>query len=146
MGKISEKDTRLTNKNREDISPKEASVQFMLAEYNRITEQEIYHRKTGESRVKLYLTLASLVGAGLVAFRQATDIQNPVALREFYCVSFIALLFVSLIGIIVFKLLLERWRVTVIYLRKLTRIRKWFADLDPNLNSGLVYPTDETKP
>jgi hypothetical protein len=146
MDKISEQDSRLISKKRAKISPTEASVQFMLTEYNRITEVEIYNRNTGESRVKLYLTLVSLVGAGLVALRQATDIQKTVASQEFYCVSFIALFFVSLVGIIVLKLLLERWRLTVIYLRKLARIRRWFTELDPTLHGGLAYSTDETKP
>ena len=44
------------------------------------------------------------------------------------------------------KLFVFRWQLTVIYLRKIARIRKWFLNLDTALQNGLIYNTDETKP
>lgn len=67
-------------------------------------------------------------------------------MQTFYIISAFGLLFSSIFGIITFRLLLERWRLTVIYLRKLARIRRWFLVRDPSLNEGLVYPADETYP
>lgn len=126
--------------------PKESSIQFMLAEFGRIQAGELYNRSSGETRVNLYITFVSLTGASIVTLRQLTDVHDLIALQTFYFVALIALLFVSLIGTITFRLLLERWRLTIIYLRKLARIRRWFVTHDLALRGNLVYPTDETYP
>lgn len=129
-----------------ETEPRESSVQFMLAEFGRIQAGELYNRSSGETRVNLYITFVSLTGASIVALRQLTDVHDLIALQTFYFVALIALLFISLIGTITFRLLLERWRLTVIYLRKLARIRRWFVAHDLSLHGNLVYPTDETYP
>jgi hypothetical protein len=118
----------------------ESSVQFMLAEFNRIQAGELYNRSKGDERVSSYITLISLVGGGIVALQQLVNQQ------EFYFIAFIGSTFVSLIGTVAFRMLLERWRLTVIYLRKLARIRGWFVRQDPTLRGNLAYTTDETYP
>lgn len=129
-----------------DSPVKESSIKFMLAEFKRIQVGEIYNRSSGESRVTLYITLLSLISAGLVALLKLTDLKDPTSVKSFYFISFIALLLASLVGTVSFKLLLERWRLTVIYLRKLARIRRWFLTKDQSLGRSLVYATDEAYP
>ena len=130
----------------ERISIATSSAQFLLTEFTRIQEGESYNRSSGELRVNLYLTLVSLAGASLVGLWKLVDRQSLASLREFYLSAFIILSFVSLIGMIVFKLLLQRWRLTIVYLRKLARIRRWFTEQDPSLLDHLVYSTDDTEP
>lgn len=132
--------------NRDELQAKESSAQFMLAEFDRIQAGEIHNRSSGDSRVNLHIMLLSLIGGGIIALRQATNFQDPLAVQTFYLISAFALLFSSAFGIITFRLLLERWRLTVIYLRKLARIRRWFLARDPSLSESLVYPPDETYP
>lgn len=136
----------MSTNNGDNLQPKEGSVQFMLAEFSRIQAGEIHNRSSGDSRVNLYITLLSLIGGGIIALRQTTNFQDPHAMQLFSGISAFALLFSSVFGLVTFRLLLERWRLTVIYLRKLARIRRWFLARDPSLSEGLVYPTDETYP
>jgi len=132
--------------NKDGSQIKDSSVQFMLAEFGRIQAGEIHNRSNGDSRVNLHVTLLSLLGGGIVALHQTTDFAKPGEVRSFSFISAFALFFMSILGIIIFRLLLERWRLTVIYLRKLARIRKWFLAKDPSLEPSLVYPTDESYP
>jgi len=118
----------------------------MLAEFGRIQAGEIYDRTSGETRVNLYITLVSFTGASIVAFRQLTNTQDPSSVHAFYFIATGASLFISLLGTITFRLLLERWHLTIIYLRKLARIRRWFATHDQSLHGNLAYTTDETFP
>lgn len=123
--------------------PKESSVQFMLAEFNRIQSGESYNRSNGDTRVNLYLTLLSITIGSLITLWQLTDKQNFSAVQFFYAATSIFLIFVSMIGIIVFRLLLERWKLSIIYLKKLARIRRWFLQQDISIKDFLVYTTDE---
>ena len=109
----------VSSNNEDELQAKESSVEFMLAEFNRIQAGEIHNRGSGDSRVNFHITLLSLIGGGIIALRQATNFQDPLAVQTFYLISAFALLFSSAFGIIIFRLLLERWRLTVIYLRKL---------------------------
>ena len=140
------KQTLENSSNKLELSAKSSSVQFMLAEFGRIQAGEIYNRNNGETRVNLYLTLLSFVGASIVALWQLTAPKDFSSLQTFLSIGFIAFLFVSLIGTITFRLLIERWHLTVIYLRKLARIRRWFLAQDIALENNLVYTTDETYP
>jgi hypothetical protein len=124
----------------------ESSIQFMLAEFSRIQEIESYNRSTGETRVNLYITLVSLISGFLVALRELTDPQDILALRSFFFIGFLASGFMSLIGIVSFQLLIERWKLSIIYLRKLARIRRWFVKQDTPLQNDLVYSANERSP
>jgi hypothetical protein len=118
----------------------------MIAEFNRIREGELYNRRSGETRVNLYITLLSLTIAGLVGLWELAAPQDALAVRAFSFIALIALSFMSLVGMVTLRLLAERWRLTVLYLRKLARIRQWFADQDQSLHGNLVYSIDEESP
>lgn len=118
----------------------------MLAEYSRIQESESHNRNSGETRFNIYLTLVSISFAGAWTFWGTIDKLSANELRQFYFVSLLISLFLFFIGWQTFKLFISRWQLTVIYLRKLARIRKWFLNLDSSLRSGLTYSIDETKP
>jgi hypothetical protein len=125
----------------------DSSVQFMLAEYNRIHQNELQNRSLGGDRFNYYLTLLTFIGAALVAYRQLFTGNSTTELQEFLSVALGALVFVSLIGGMLLRLLLERWRLSIIYLRKLAKIRTWFLKNDINLTQqDLIYGVDDTKP
>lgn len=125
---------------------KDASVQFMLAEFNRIQLAEKSNRDSGDRRINLYLTLISIIITGVIILRQIITIQKTSTMKEFYFAVFIALLFLLLMGIVILRLLLERWRLSIIYLRKLARIRNWFVEKDKSLLPYLVYSINDSKP
>jgi hypothetical protein len=77
--------------NSDSSEPPESSVQFMLAEFNRITQGEIYNRTSGESRVNLYITLLSFTGGGIVALRQFAANSPTFTVETFYAVAFSAI-------------------------------------------------------
>jgi len=90
--------------------------------------------------------LVSVAYAGLWAFWGTLDKQCVDEVKKFYFISLIISSFLLLVGWQTYRLFISRWRLTIIFLRKLARIRKWFLELDPVLESGLTYGTDETKP
>lgn len=146
---MSEEATEIAIVNQDQVEPKnylDGSVQFMLAEFNRIQEAESYARTHGESRFNIFLTLVSVVGAGLVALWERSLTQSVISIQDFYIVAALASAFIVMIGFMTFSTFLHRWRLTVIYLRKLARIRNWFVERDSQLQNGLVYSTDDTKP
>jgi hypothetical protein len=126
--------------------PIEQSVQFMLAEFNRIQEGELLNRSGGDTRVNLFVTIFSISCAGLVTLRQITNVTNPQELLHFRAIALAAFLFLFVVGFSVLRMLIGRWVLTIIYLRKLARIRRWFAKYDRSLMDYLVYSIDETKP
>lgn len=125
---------------------KESSVQFMLAEYSRIKESELHNRSSGETRFNIYLTLVSVSFAGAWTFWGTVNKQSADEIKQFYFVSIVISMFLFFTGWQTFYLFISRWQSTVIYLRKLARIRKWFLSLDSSLQNGLTYSTDEKKP
>jgi len=146
MPRSKSKESIITQKTDSVLTPKESSVQFMLTEFTRIQAAELYNRSSGDSRVNLYITVLTFICAGIVALRQIIISDKQLSLQSYYFISFIALMFVSLVGILTFRMLLERWHLTVIYLRKLARIRRWFAAQDSSLKNNLAYTTDEKYP
>jgi hypothetical protein len=122
------------------------SVSFMLAEFERIKSIEAANRATGEVRVRLLITMVSFTFTAVVALWQFVNLSSVMELREFFIVAFFAFLFVSLIGMATFRLLAQRWILSVILLRKLARIRKWFVLQDPSIVEHLVYSIDTDKP
>jgi hypothetical protein len=137
------------NRKDNNTSPKQtkdSSIQFMLVEFQRIQQGEIYNRSRGESRVSLFVTLCSIVGGLVAVLSQLVDFENPISLKIFFVTIMVAALFLAVIGFVTYELLIERWRLTVVYLRKLARIRRWFADQDPSLQGKLVYSVSDTYP
>lgn len=118
-----------------------SSVQFMLAEYNRIHALEMFVRETGVKRIHLYISIMSLVLAGLTFLAHFVSNQ-----KQTFLVASIALVFLAIIGYITLNWLVQRWILSVIFLRKLARIRRWFVERDPELVNRLVYSDDEHKP
>lgn len=135
-----------TETNNKSAANKDHSVDFLLAEYSRIQELEVHNRDSGNTRFNIYLTLISISSAGLWTFWGTLNKQSISELNQFYLICLLVTVFLSLIGLQAFRIFVNRWVFSVIYLRKLSRIRKWFLDRDSSLRSGLTYTVDETKP
>ncbi len=124
--------------NKEFFAP---SVQFMLAEYNRIHALEMFIRETGVKRIHLYISIMSLSLAGLTFLTHFVSNQ-----QQIFFIASITFVFLAMIGYITLNWLVQRWILSVIFLRKLARIRRWFVEQDPELVNRLVYSDDEYKP
>lgn len=124
----------------------EFSANFLLTEYNRISKLDLDNRSQGETKFNIYLTLVSIFIACLITIWEATDKSLLNEIHNFFLILLLISIFLLFIGWNIFILYVSRWRLNVIYLRKLARIRKWFLDLDSNLENGLTYGIDETKP
>ncbi|KPV53443.1 hypothetical protein SE17_09620, partial [Kouleothrix aurantiaca] len=81
-----------------------------------------------------------------VTLRQVIDINNPREILEFKIIGFSVFLFLSLIGFSILRMLIGRWILTIIYLRKLSRIRRWFVKNDIELKNYIVYGIDDNEP
>lgn len=120
---------RPENPNRDD------SVEFLLAEFNQITEETRRLREEGLNRLNFFITLTSSVLAGLVLFSQI----NVMSLFNLQLVSIGALIFLIMIGWSTFRFTISRDISTDLNIRAAGRIRRFFIDRDPFIGPYVTW-------
>lgn len=120
---------RPENPNRDD------SVEFLLAEFNQITEETRRLREEGLNRLNFFITLTSSVLAGLVLFSQV----NVMSAFNLQLVSIGALIFLILMGWSAFRFTISRDISTDLNIRATGRIRRFFIDRDPLIGSYVTW-------
>mgnify|MGYP005849684623 CR=1 FL=1 len=123
----------------------ESSLQFMIAEFNRITDLDLYYRKNGDQRVAQLFGLSAAFIALVASVRKVFDL-NSEAVFLYYLGSTIGALLIVFLGIFTLGFLIERSKLNVIFLRKQARIRNCFRSNDPGIASSLPYSCDDTLP
>jgi len=131
------------DKERQNIPPEELETgkQFMLAELENVRAFKEQGVTIGDKRVDVFLTMASALVAGLGLLSQ-TGING----RSFLFVALGGSLSLLVIGITVFRQVLERDILLVDYIRYMNRIRFYFAERAPHLKPFLLMPTSHNFP
>ena len=122
------------------------AVSLLLQEYSYIQELEIYNKKNGDTRFNYYLTFISIISTGLLVYWVNIDQHSLSEVQNFNILSFSMMLIILFVGWQILIMFIERWCLTIINLRKLARIRKWFLERTPCIKRGLVSGVDDTKP
>lgn len=122
------------------ISQNSNSVEFLIAEYNQISEETRRLRNEGLNRLNFFITVTSSILGGLVLLTQI----NATSSFILQWISLAALIFLTLIGWNTFRFTISRDINTDLNLRAMGRIRRFFIDHDPPLDAYLTWPaTDE---
>ncbi len=111
------------------------SVEFIIAEYNQISEETRRLRGEGLSRLNFFITITSSILAGLVVLSQSNAATNTTV----QLVSIGALLFLVLIGWNAFRFTISRDISTDFNIRATGRIHRFFIDRDPSLSQYLTW-------
>lgn len=114
----------------------------MLAEYSTLRELRLSLDSLGENRVNFYMAAISGSVVGLALINQLSTFPEII---YFIDGAVVAGLFVF--GLITFARMVERSVNIISYTRGMNRIRRYFADKHPNIQSYLWLPiTDDTPP
>lgn len=112
---------------------------FLIAEYNQLSEAFLNNEELGERRVNFFITLTTAVIGAFVAIWKVSDVKVD---KIFFLFGLFALL---LFGIISLVRIIRRNLATDKYLRALGRIRRYFADEDPKKKPFLLFPLYDDK-
>jgi len=119
---------------------------FLIAEFQRIKDKEINNNSVAEIRLNLYFAVTYSAITGVIILKEILDKSSLFDVTMFCKISLLASLFVFIFGELTFLSLLYRWYLSVVYLRKLARIRKWFLEKYEYSSAVLVYSANENKP
>jgi hypothetical protein len=106
---------------------------FLLLEYQSLQSLHQGVKEDGDKRLNFFVTFIAAIGAFLVA------IVNVVDSRVYGWVLAGGMAFVVLVGLINFRKMLQRRAAAIVYRRRMSRIRAWFAIRDPAILSALPY-------
>jgi hypothetical protein len=129
-----------SQKNKQYI-PSDTTVQFMLSEINRVSENWRHADDIAEHRLTAYLTIVSGATGVLLVLSQL-----QISFSDFMRISLLIFLAIWLFGIIIFLRLINRNQVVVEYIRAINRLRRFFVDLDPFIKKYQWLPVTDTHP
>jgi hypothetical protein len=115
----------MNTKYNQEQRPK-AIVEFMLSEYKTIAENRMLEIERGQNYVNLFLTITSGAAALLA-------LMSQIAAGTFRSTSIVILLSLLLLGIISFIRVIQRDIRITSYARRLSRIRRYFVEIKPNI-------------
>ena len=117
----------------------ETITDFMLAEYQTSAENRLHEIERGQSYVNLFLTITSGAAALIVLVGQNAS-------PSFYFVSVWILFLLLLLGIVSFIRVIERDIRITRHGRSMNRLRRYFAEIEPNVGRYLSYSTHDDTP
>ena len=119
------------------------ATDFLLAEYQAISQEFHRHRNEGISRLNFFITLTSLFGGGLLLLNEVGS-PSPTSIQ---LISLGALAFLIVIGWYTFSFTISRDSSADHTVRTQARIRRYFADQYPTIKPYLTWPeSDEPTP
>jgi hypothetical protein len=118
----------------------EPSTQILIAEHQRLSELYIYNSEMGEKRTTTYLSVISLIAAGMIGLTQFVDTH----LLFWPSLGLIAGMLI--LGMLTFQRLIERRIRCVENLRAINRIHRYFVDKDPALANFFYWPACDDVP
>lgn len=114
---------------------------FMLSEYNRLTSMLLYTKEIGHKRVQFWLTVVSSAGGILMVIYQI----NP-SIESFFPLVFFVCSFIVLLGIVIYIKMIQRTVTSVEYLRAQGKIKRYFLEMDKNIEDYLFFPVGDDNP
>lgn len=113
--------------------PTDGAKDFLLLEFQTLFTAHENTKEAGEKRLSFYITFAAAIstaifaGLGLVAREMQLWLLIGGAIT------------ILLVGSITFRKMIQRRIAVIIYRRRLSRIRGWFAKYYPEVTSGLSH-------
>ncbi len=115
--------------------------QFLLAEFNSLQDRARAYEEIKSSRVNFFLLIVAAFGA---VFSTILDISFMASFV--YEALAITALIIFLLGIATLKTLIDYSVAIVIFYRKAGRIRKWFVNLDSEIEKYIAFDATDEKP
>lgn len=112
-----------------------SSAEFLLTEYNQITEETRRLRGEGLSRLNFFITITSTALAGLVVLGQSSTASDTTV----QLVSVGALIFLTLLGWNAFRFIISRDISTDFNIRANGRIHRYFIERDPSISKYITW-------
>ena len=119
----------------------DGDIRFLLPEYESLRQFREQNVAIADKRVDVLLALSS----GLIAVLGLL-FQNFTSVRDFIIVAIVGLSWLLVIGITTLKQVIERDIVIVDLIRSLNKIRAYFGDRAPHIQSHLLMPATQNFP
>jgi pilus assembly protein TadC len=113
----------------------QGAVEFLIAEYNEISQENRRLRQEGIARLNFFITITSSVLAVLAFLSQ----ENSVAIAVFQAVAIGILLLLFFVGLDTFRFTIRRDIKTDLNIRAIARIRRFFALRNPKIQQYLTW-------
>ena len=123
------------------VTNADIGIQFLLAEFNSIRSFKEQSVSIGDKRVDVFLTLSSALIAGLGLFS-----QSGIAPQTFLIIALCGSLGLLVIGLVTLYQVIDRDILIVDYIHAINRIRGYFAEHAPHIQSYLLMPTSVVFP
>jgi hypothetical protein len=114
---------------------------FMLAEYRALDNARASSLQRGQAYISLFLTIVSGTAALLALMSQLASNTE-----SFFFISLSILFLLFLLGLISFARVLQRDLGIIRISRGLNRIRRYFVEIEPDIQPYLTYPPCDDKP
>ena len=111
--------------------------EFLLEEYRRLADLHNDAKEVGETRLTFFVSVVGVVSSAIV-------LMMPKILPELqsWILGGVEVILIS-IGLATFRKMLQRRAATVVYRRRMSRIRAWFVKYYPLVVTGLPYEADQ---
>ena len=116
-----------------DGNPPDGAKDFLLDEYHSLYVLHDQAKAAGETRLNFYVTFTGAVGTAAIAVQSFIVPE----IRAWLLAG--TALIILLVGLVTFRKMLQRRVATVVYRRRLSRIRAWFVHHYPIIAPGLPY-------
>ncbi len=124
------------------ILPKpDQSAALLIAEHERISALYQHSSEMGDKYVTTYLTAMSLIIALLVGIGKFGNSAD-----ENISIELAIMVFFTLVGISIFRRIVERRSRMIEYLRAINRINHYFTSADPAIKTYLYWDTYDDRP
>jgi hypothetical protein len=119
--------------------PRDYVVEFLMAEYDVISQDFSRLRNEGLNRLNFLITLTSGIIGGLVLLSQTTSASDT----SIRLISMGSLILLLIVGLDTFRFAVQRGISTDRDVRALGRIRRYFVEQDPSLDNHLTWQTHD---
>ena len=122
-----------TSASKVDQRVPDSAADFLLLEYESLYQLHQQAVAVGDSRLNFYIGFTAIMGSAVVGVQQ---FLLPAA--YVWLLAFAVLMTLSL-GLTTFRKILQRRTATIVYRRRLSRIRAWFVACSPSIAAALPY-------
>jgi hypothetical protein len=119
----------------------EITAQYMTAELNSLTQRSLQQETALANKINFFLLMVTAVGGGLILASGIAVLQNIILPLS----TLVALIF-HVMGWITLSQGLDFQAGSIVFYRRMGRIRQWFMDADPSLKPYMPFEPGDNRP
>ena len=134
----------MVQRQRKDSLDKEIIAQYLISEFEMLHQRAEAHEQFIASKTNFFVGLTTATLGGLLFL--LNESVGGVATQVIMVVGFFALVFLLIVGWVIFKQSVDMVASAAIYYRRAGRVRQWFVDNAPSVEKYIPFTVTDERP